>query len=203
MAMEPRFEKVLKRIDEQKPDLVELCLELGNTPSFHAQERKLGEAVLRWLGAAGITGELQFITSESVNAVASLRGTGDGKSLIWNAHMDTGPELRPDGSDDEKKLENTWVDGDLLFGKGMINDKAQLCAFMIAMRALKQSAITLKGDLTLTAVAFETGILPSENRKASDFPGNAFGTKWLGIRGVVADCALVARTRGFGIVQAE
>ena len=151
------FEKVIKAIDAQKSDLVELCLQLGNTPSHHAKERRLGEAVLQWLAAAGIKGELQFITDESVNAVATLPGAGDGKSLIWNAHMDTGPELGPDATEDEKKLETAWVDGDMLFGKGMINDKAQLCAFMIAMRAIKQCGIKLKGDLTLTAVAFETG----------------------------------------------
>jgi formylaminopyrimidine deformylase len=143
------FEKVIKAIDAQKSDLVELCLQLGNTPSHHAKERRLGEAVLQWLAAADIKGELQFITDESVNAVATLPGAGDGKSLIWNAHMDTGPELGPDATEDEKKLETAWVDGDMLFGKGMINDKAQLCAFMLAMSAIKQCGIKLKGDLTL------------------------------------------------------
>ena len=197
------YESVIKLIDEQKNDLVDLCLQLGNTPSFHAQERKLGEAVLQWLGAAGIKGELQFITSESVNAVATLHGTGDGKSLIWNAHMDTGPELGPDATDDEKKLETAWVAGDMLFGKGMINDKAQLCAFMIAMRAIKQSGIKLKGDLTLTAVAFETGDPSEGQQQGINFPGEGFGTKWVIDRGVVADYALVGETSGFGIVQAE
>ena len=66
------FEKIIKAIDAQKSDLVELCLQLGNTPSHHAKERRLGEAVLQWLAAADIKGELQFITDESVNAVATL-----------------------------------------------------------------------------------------------------------------------------------
>ena len=47
-----------------------------------------------------------------------------GQSLIFNAHMDTGPELGPNATDNEKKLETAWVDGGMLFGKGMINDKA-------------------------------------------------------------------------------
>ncbi len=203
MEKNSQYEKIINAIAEQKNDLIDLCLQLGNTPSFHAQERKLGEAVLRWLGAAGITGELQFITSESVNAVATLRGSGGGKSLIWNAHMDTGPELGPDATDDDKKLETAWIDGDMLFGKGMINDKAQLCAFMIAMRAIKQSGIELKGDLTLTAVAFETGAPSVDQQQGINFPGEGFGTKWVVDRGVVADYALVGETSGFGIVQAE
>jgi len=203
MEKNSHYENLIQAIGEQESELVNLCLQLGNTPSFHAQERKLGEAVLRWLGAAGIKGELQFITSDSVNAVATLSGSGDGKSLIWNAHMDTGPELGPDASDDEKKLETAWIDGDMLFGKGMINDKAQLCAFMIAMRAIKQSGIKLKGDLTLTAVAFETGAPSVGKQQGINFPGEGFGSKWAVDRGVVADYALVGETSGFGIVQAE
>lgn len=68
MQKNGHFEKIVKAIDEQKSDLVELCLQLGNTPSHHARERRLGEAVLQWLADAGIKGELQFITAESVNA---------------------------------------------------------------------------------------------------------------------------------------
>jgi acetylornithine deacetylase/succinyl-diaminopimelate desuccinylase-like protein len=203
MQPNAHYEKVIAIIAEQKNDLVDLCLQLGNTPSFHAQERKLGEAVLQWLSSAGIKGELQFITTESVNAVATLTGTGGGKSLIWNAHMDTGPALGPDATDDERKMETAWVDGDMLFGKGMINDKAQLCAFMIALRAIKRSGIELKGDLTLTAVAFETGAPSVDQQQGINFPGEGFGTKWVVDRGVVADYALVGETSGFGIVQAE
>jgi acetylornithine deacetylase/succinyl-diaminopimelate desuccinylase-like protein len=199
----PVYEKLIGILDAKKEELVELCLNLGNTASPHGQERKLGEAVLEWLARCGIQGELQFITDESVNAVATIPGSANGKSLIWNAHMDTGPELGPDASDDEKKLETAWVTGDMLFGKGMINDKAQLCAFMIAMGALKESAIKLKGDLILTAVAFETGNPSIGRYQGVNYPGEGFGTKWVVDRGVIADYALVGETSGFGIVQAE
>src|ERR1044071_6840595 len=203
MERNPQFDKIIKAIEAQQSELVELCLQLGNTPSHHGKERRLGEAVLQWLNDAGIPGELQFITDDSVNAVATLAGNGDGKSLIWNAHMDTGPELGADATDDERKLETAWIEGDMLFGKGMINDKAQLCAFMIAMRALKQNGIKLKGDLILTAVAFETGDPSIDGQQGINFPGEGFGTKWVVDRGVVADYALVGETSGFGIVQAE
>jgi acetylornithine deacetylase/succinyl-diaminopimelate desuccinylase-like protein len=197
------YENLIKIIDAHRKDLVDLCLQLGNTPSPHALEKKLGEAVLEWLSRHGIKGDLQFITEQSVNAVATIPGTANGKSLIWNAHMDTGPELGPDATDDEKKLETAWVEREMLFGKGMINDKAQLCAFMIAMRAIKEAGIKLKGDLTLTAVAFETGNPSVGQFQGVNYPGEGFGTKWVVDRGAVADYALVGETSGFGIVQAE
>jgi acetylornithine deacetylase/succinyl-diaminopimelate desuccinylase-like protein len=117
--------------------------------------------------------------------------------------MDTGPELGPDATENEKKLETAWIAGEMLFGKGMINDKAQLCAFMIAMRALEESGIKLNGDLILTAVAFETGNPSIARYQGVNYPGEGFGTKWVVDRGIVADFALVGETSGFGIVQAE
>jgi len=204
MEKNPAYEKLIQNIDGHKDDLVELCLKIGNTPSPHAREKKLGELVLDWLRRYEINGELQFISEESVNAIATIPGVGGGgHALIWNAHMDTGPELGPSATADEHKLETAWVDGDMLFGKGMINDKAQLCAFMIAMRAIQETGIKLKGDLTLTAVAFETGTPSHGEFQGVNYPGEGFGTKWAVDRGAVADFALVGETSGFGIVQAE
>jgi acetylornithine deacetylase/succinyl-diaminopimelate desuccinylase-like protein len=203
MERNPAFDKVVKHIEGARGELLELCLQVGNTSSPHGQERTVGQAVLDWLKQYEIDGQLQFITERSVNAVATIPGSGDGKSLIFNAHMDTGPELPADASDQAKKLETAWVEGDMLFGKGMINDKAQLCAFMIAMSALKRVGVQLKGDLTLTAVASETGNPSVDEFQGIDFPGEGFGTKWLVDRGAVADYALVGETSGFGIVRAE
>jgi len=112
-----------------------------------------------------------------------MAGSGEGKSLIFNAHMDTGPELPADASEDAKKLETAWVEGEILFGKGMINDKAQLCAFMIAISALRRAGVQLEGDLILTAVASETGNPSIDEFQGIDFPGEGFGTKWLVDRG--------------------
>ena len=202
MEQNPTFEKVIKIIDGARRELVDLCLRLGNTPSPHGQEKVVGQAVLDWLKQYQITGQLQFITERSVNAVATIPGN-DGTSLIFNAHLDTGPKLPEDASEDAKKLETAWTEGEMLYGKGMINDKAQLCAFMLAMSALKRAGIKLKGDLTLTAVASETGHPSVDEFQGIDFPGEGFGTKWVVDRGAIADYALVGETSGFGIVQAE
>ena len=122
MEKNPTCDRLVQIIDEDKNDLVDLCLQLGNTTSPHGKERVLGEAVLGWLKECGIHGELQFITDESVNAVATVTGTSSGQSLIFNAHMDTGPELAPDATEIERKLDTAWIDKDMLFGKGMINE---------------------------------------------------------------------------------
>jgi acetylornithine deacetylase/succinyl-diaminopimelate desuccinylase-like protein len=197
------YDKVTTLIENARQELVDLCMQLGNTPSPHGKERRVGEAVLAWLKDKGVDGYLQRITDECVNVIATMRGSGSGPSLIFNAHMDTGPELGTDATDEQKKLDTAWVEGDMLYGKGMINDKAQLCAFMLAMSALRAAGVNLKGDLTLTAVAYETGHASVDEFQGIDFPGEGFGTMWAVNRGVVADFALVGETSGFGIVQAE
>jgi acetylornithine deacetylase/succinyl-diaminopimelate desuccinylase-like protein len=203
MATNKIYDGIVAAIDADRNDLVDLCLVLGNMPSPHGKERQVGEAVLAWLEQCGIRGELQFITEQSVNAVARIPGSGDGTSLILNAHMDVGPELTADATEADKKIETGWIEGELIYGKGIINDKAQLCAFMIALRALKRAGIRLKGDLTLTAVAFETGGPSIDEYQGVNHPGEGFGSKWVVDRGVTADYALVGETSGFGIVRAE
>lgn len=196
-------DQLVEIIEKDRAELIDLCLRLGNTPSPHGRERKVGEAVVAWFKQSGIEAFLQFITEESVNAVAVIPGNGNGTSVIFNAHMDTGPELGPEASEAERKIEGAWVEGDLIFGKGVINDKAQLCALMVAARAIKKAEIRLKGDLTVTGVAFETGSPSVDELQGINYPGEGFGTKWLVDRGVTADYALVGETSGFGVVRAE
>lgn len=202
-SMSDMTKRVKNIIDEDRHDLVQLCLELGNTPSPHAKERALGEAMVGWLERNGIDAWLQLITDESANAVGVIQGGGGGSSLILNAHMDTGPVLPGDASEADVRMEGAWVDGELMFGKGLINDKAQLCAFMIAARAIKKAGIVLGGDLYVTGVAFETGEPSVDDTQGVNFPGEGFGAKWLIDRGVTADYCLVGETSGFGIIMGE
>ncbi|MCZ6626195.1 MAG: M20/M25/M40 family metallo-hydrolase [Deltaproteobacteria bacterium] len=197
------YDRVIEIIDKDREELVDLCLTLGNTPSPHGKEIRVAEKVLDWLKKNAINGFLQPITEESTNAVAVIPGSDHGTSLILNAHMDVGPELGPGASEAARKMEGAWTEGDLIFGKGVINDKAQLCAFMIAARAIKKAGIQLLGDLIITAVAFETGAASVDESQGINYPGEGFGTKWLVERGVTADYALVGETSGFGVVRAE
>jgi acetylornithine deacetylase/succinyl-diaminopimelate desuccinylase-like protein len=74
---------------------------------------------------------------------------------------------------------------------------------MIAARAIRKAGLRLKGDLTITGVAFETGSPSVGEFQGINYPGEGFGTKWLVDRGVTADYALVGETSGFGVVKAE
>lgn len=203
MARASIEEKLIAAVEADRKDLVDLCLDLGNMPDIHGKIRPLADKVVGWFKELGIQAYVQPITDESANAIAVIPGEGGGPSLIFNAHMDAGGPPSPDMAESEFSMRGAWVEGELLFGKGVINDKAQLCAGMIAARAIKRTGICLKGDLIITGVDFETGEASVNERQGINFPGEGFGTKWLIDRGVVADYALVGETSEFAIVTAE
>jgi acetylornithine deacetylase/succinyl-diaminopimelate desuccinylase-like protein len=195
--------RVLEAVEKDTQDLVDLALELGNTPSPHAKERVVATFVADWLKGNGIESWLQPITAESANAVGVIRGTEDGTSLIFDAHLDTGPELPANVPERIRRINQAWLENDTLYGFGVVNDKGQLAAFMIAARALLKAGVRLKGDLTIAGVTFETGAPSVGERQGIDYPGEGFGTWWLFNRGVTADYALIGETSGFGLVTAE
>lgn len=207
---------VLECIDSDRQALADLCLSLGNLPDYSGEERAVGEAVVAWLGHAGIDGWLQHMSAESVNAVGLIRGAGDrsdgARSLILNAHMDT-QGARPAGGDEaERHLRGARIKDGLLFGRGLANDKAQLAAEMIAMSAIVKAGVTLKEDLFLGATGQETWAPPSLAGDMARWSGigpassqvrEGHGARWLIEHGVVADYALVSEVSDFRVTVAQ
>jgi len=197
------YERVAAIIENDRQELVDLCLRLGNMPSPHGREREVAQVVVEWLRENGIDGYLQPITEQSANAVGQIPGSDDGTSLILDAHIDTWTAVPADAPGRIKKIQGAWVEGDLLYGYGVINDKAQVAAFMVAARALQKAGLKPRGDLTVAGVAFETGSPSVDEQQGIEFPGEGFGSRWMIDRAVTADYALIGETTDFGIVTAE
>jgi acetylornithine deacetylase/succinyl-diaminopimelate desuccinylase-like protein len=195
--------RVADRIEADRDELVDLCIELGRMPSPHAGEIDVARRVVEWLGDNGLESWLQPITERSANAVGRIRGSGDGHRVIFDGHIDTGPALAANAPERIRRINDAWVDDGILYGFGVVNDKAQVCAFMLAARALVREQVRLGGDLIVAGVAFETGAPSVGAAQGIDFPGEGFGTWWLINRGITADYALIGETSGFGLVTAE
>lgn len=196
-------QRALEQVEADRDELIELALELGAMPSFHGQELAVAERVVSWFEEAGIEAWLQPITPTSANAVARLTGTDDGTSLIIDAHLDTGPPVPPDAPERIRRIHGSWVEDGMIYGYGVINDKAQVAAAMISARSIKRAGLQLQGDLIVAGVAFETGAPSYGPNQGIEFPGEGFGTWWLYNRGVTADYALIGETSGFGLITAE
>jgi acetylornithine deacetylase/succinyl-diaminopimelate desuccinylase family protein len=117
------------------------------------------------------------------NAVGRIRGTGGGRSLIFNGHMDVVPP-GPAGDWSDGDPWSGRISGGRLWGRGASDMKAGLIAQAMAARALRDAGIRLAGDLILEAVVGE------------EMMEHELGTTACVERGYRADAAVVSEPSG-------
>lgn len=128
----------LVSIDSVNPDLVP-----GGTG-----EGRIAAFVADWLRGHGLEVRVEETTRAGrPNVIAVARGTGGGRSLMLNAHMDT---VGVAGMENPFSAE---VKSGRLHGRGAVDTKAALAAFMCATAAAHE--LRVRGDVILTAVVDE------------------------------------------------
>lgn len=204
MYGEAEIDQVLAGIETLT--LLELALALGNTPSPKGYEAGAGDLLYDWLLKAGFSPFKQEVAPGRNNIVAVLPGTGQGRSLIFNSHLDTSmwrPADRWIIGPEEYHYNHAWVEGGKIYGSGVVNDKGPLSAFVIAAKAIKDSGIKLRGNLIVSGVVGEVAWAPIDEFQDSRLLGQGNGARHLIEHGVWADSALVAETTHFGLTWAE
>src|SRR6202030_3097453 len=99
----------------------------------------------------GLDASLTPVAGGRVNALGRWRGTGRGKSLLFNGHLDTNPVS-------EGWTVDPWagkVDERFIYGIGVSNMKAGDAAYYCALQTLIKAGASLKGDVILTYVVGE------------------------------------------------
>jgi acetylornithine deacetylase len=127
----------LVAIDSVNPDLV-----VGG-----AGEGAIARFVAQWLERAGLDVRFDEAAPGRPNVIGIARGSGGGRSLMLNAHMDT---VGVAGM--ERPHEPIIADG-RLYGRGAYDMKGGLAAIMLAGAKAKQAG--LRGDVIVTAVVDE------------------------------------------------
>ena len=114
-------------------------------------ERVLAERMVEIMRGMGLEAFLQPVEGDRVNAIGIWRGTGGGKSLLFNGHLDTNPAT-------EGWTVDPWgglVDERFIYGIGVSNMKAGDAASLCAVKTLIDAGRRLKGDVILTYVIGE------------------------------------------------
>jgi acetylornithine deacetylase/succinyl-diaminopimelate desuccinylase-like protein len=190
-------ESVSRHLDRE--ELAALALAMGNIDSPTGREQEMGDFVAQWLQREGFKTRVIAAVSGRPNVVGTLKGTGGGQSLLFNAHMDTAVSAdnvwsrRNPGA---PVFHSGWRDGDRLYGHGIVNDKGPMACFLMAAKALKQAGIRLKGDLVLTCVCGEIGWEPVDEFQSPRCLGHAVGTRFIARHGAIADYVIVAESTG-------
>lgn len=193
-------DEVLGRIEESREDLAELALALGNTYGPLGNEEPTARRVHEWYRDNGMEADFVPMIEGRANVVGRVRGDGTGRSLIFNAHLDTeasGPDYDNLMSSDDPNLVGARRDGDHLIGHTVQNDRGCMAIQMIMGRAIRQAGARLQGDILLKSAAGETGAAPVDEYQGMRYESKGFGTTWLVEHGYTADYAIIAETTDF------
>jgi len=138
-------------VTETLPDLLSALVRLDSVnPSLvpgGVGETRIAQFVADWLTRHGIQAELDEAAPGRLSVIARVKGTGGGRSLILNAHLDT---VGTEGM--TTPFEPTIRDG-RMYGRGTYDMKGGLAACLFALLEAKNAR--LQGDVTLIAVADE------------------------------------------------
>src|SRR6195256_626366 len=114
-------------------------------------ERTLAAWMAEQMRGLGLEVELTPVEADRVNAIGRLRGSGGGKSLMFNGHIDTNPVT-------EGWTVDPWggkVDDKFIYGIGVSNMKSGDAAYFCALKTLIDAGVKLRGDVILTFVVGE------------------------------------------------
>jgi acetylornithine deacetylase/succinyl-diaminopimelate desuccinylase-like protein len=192
-------EKVIGKVS--KDEVVDLALAICNIDSPVGHEGEVLQFIYDWLTKEGFAPKKVGMLEHRYNVVGTLKGTGNGYTLLTNSHCDTTmgmDETWIQANAADPIWHSAWRDGNLLVGYGIVNDKGPLAATMIAAKALKESGAKLKGQLLITAVCSEISKDPVDELQPPKFYSREIGAEYMVSHGVVADYALVAEATGRG-----
>ncbi|RLB88645.1 MAG: acetylornithine deacetylase, partial [Deltaproteobacteria bacterium] len=165
-----REEEVLNLIEKKRNHIIDFLKELISFPSETGNEAEIQRFIAGRLETMGLTVDAWEPDHEALkkhpayvptdrdytdcpNVVGIYKGTGNGKSLLFNGHVDVIPEGPLDAWEHQP-----WsgdIVGDRLYGRGTSDMKSGLAAMTMAMEFLMKAGIKLKGDVILEYVVDE------------------------------------------------
>ncbi|KZO92320.1 peptidase M20 [Calocera viscosa TUFC12733] len=152
----------LVRIDSSNPDL---------SAAGGAGEVRIAEYVAAWLAHREFEVHVLEGTPDRPSVVGVAKGSGGGKSLMFNGHIDTVTNAGYEGD----PLSGEIVDG-AIHGRGAFDMKGGVAACMVA--AARAKGAGLRGDVILAGVADEENL--------------SLGTEELLAAGWRADAAIIS-----------
>jgi len=165
-------------------------------PSFTGEEQAMAEWIGVELDALGLSVQLQQVEDGRANVLATRAGTGGGKTLMFNGHVDTSYSGREPWSQGVEGFQPNGVERDgRIWGLGISNMKGALACYLAALDALHGEE--LAGDVLVAAVCGEIEKTQYGDAEGPSYRGYAAGTRHLVTHGGVADmCLLGEPTEG-------
>jgi len=191
-------EAILAEIREE--EILAMCCDVINIPSPTGDEFAMACYMKQALANLDPNVSWQEIEEGRANVIARWRGTGGGKNLMFNGHMDTsntGREAFLPGIGYKPKA---VVRDGYIYGLGIYNMKGALVCYTHAVKALVRSGLKLKGDVIIAAVVGEIERSQWEEFRGKDYRGYGAGSHYLVNHGVLPDMCILGEPTDMRIV---
>jgi acetylornithine deacetylase/succinyl-diaminopimelate desuccinylase-like protein len=144
---EDKVQKALKFIEEDQENIIQKQIELTLIPAPTGQEEKKAKRLLEMFAEEGLT---DCHIDPYGNAVGIRKGTGGGKTVLVEGHMDT---VFPIDTKLEIRRENGWI-----YCPGIVDDTRGCAVVLSVIRALNAAGIETAGDIHFVGTVQEEGM---------------------------------------------
>lgn len=185
----------------REDEIVAMACDVVNIPSPTGEELEMGRYMRRALEETGLKVSWQEVEDGRANVVGLWEGSGNGKSLLFNGHMDTSNSGRENyltglGYKPKAVIRDGWI-----YGLGIYNMKGALVCYTQAVKALMRAGIKLEGDVTIAAVAGEIEKTQwSDEFVGKEYRGYGVGTHHLVNHGVLPDMCILGEPTDMQLV---
>lgn len=190
---------ILSQIRED--EIVSMACDVVNIPSPTGEELEMGRYMRRALEEIGLTVTWQEVEDGRANVVGIWVGAGNGKSLMFNGHMDTSNSGRETFLTGLGYKPRAVIRDSMIYGLGIYNMKGALVCYTQAVKALMRAGIKLEGDVTIAAVVGEIEKTQwSDEFVGKEYRGYGVGTHHLVNHGVLPDMCILGEPTDLQLV---
>ena len=195
--------KLLNKIDENREQSIGFLQKMIAIPSVTGDEAKIQKFLADYLAGLGLKIDMWETSWEELkkhpayrpvargyegrpNIVATLKGSGGGRSLLLNGHTDVIPVGGGEGWSDDPwsaKIKNGRI-----YGRGSADMKSGVASHIMAVECLLAAGVKTKGDVYINVVV--------------DEEVSGHGTLDTVIRGYKADAGISGETSGLAVQPA-
>lgn len=147
LVSDPRVQKALSFMEADQEEIIERQMELAAIPAPTYHEEEKARRLLELFRSEGLE-ECQIDAQGNCSGIR--RGTGGGKALLLEAHMDT---VFPLDTDLTQRREEGWI-----YGPGIVDDTRGCVTVLSVLRAMNAAGLQTKGDIHFVGTVQEEGM---------------------------------------------
>ena len=191
-------QKILAEIRED--EIVSMACDVINVPSPTGEELQMALYMQNALKQLGLEVTWQEVEDGRANVVGRWNGTGAGKNLMFNGHMDTSNTGREDFLTGIGYKPQAVIKNGMIYGLGIYNMKGALVCYTHALKALQRAGVKLQGDILIAAVAGEIEKSQWAEFQGKQYRGYGSGTHYLVNHGVLPDMCILGEPTDMQLV---